>query len=542
MIMTDKNYGSEFATVLVDKEFADLIIENCVNRNLKCTKEKLATVSSFDFELISVLISFLFFLMVSVVLYAFSGKKDVMVKKSLGYSVTGICLSQFKSFCKNIILITLILFVVSLVVFSVIFGFVSSVIFNALIILLFLVLMLFFYFCLIAAYLYLCYTSRISDIKGKSCKKDFMFLTELFSVIILLLFLNTLSQIDLFTAVSDYARVNKIHSEYEHYFTFRLRNLETYDSDAEKYSGKIVDIYRQLHKNNLILADEADSSLFGDIVIRVNDNYVNFCDNLSTPDGEKITSEMLISGKHNYLVPENYETEYFEYIRSRSPDKYNLINIIYYSPESDFFLFSNSINGKRIKNAIIDIWDVDYAVTEESEYTVYMTLTSFFSYAFFMKYDDAFSSPYNQIKSVFTDNKMESIILAAPFVNDIFAEYFIEVKSNLLKLFYISVIYSFAFITLLVFSAELYSSCYLRDIAVKITSGQSMAEIMNFRLIIILSLIPLELTADRLGILEGILKINDILMITAVLLVIIVYYVTAKRKSLKKIYSILKGA
>lgn len=529
-------------TVLVSCEASDMFLEYCIEKNILCTKENVASVQDYFSEWIGVLLAFLFFLFISVVFYAFSCRRDTIVKKSMGYSTLQICTAQLKSSVKVFLLILCSVLILSTTVFSFIFGFVSSAMFNSLIAISFVGLLVFLIICYLAAFVYIGINSKISDIKGKSNQKDFLFITDIFMVVILLFLLNTVSGINIPGAVSDYNRVKEIRSQYEDYFTFNVDSLERYDSNTEKYADCLINIYRKLHENGLIMVEEAYESISGDTLIRVNDNYINFCDNLKTPDGKIITSEMLLPDKHNYLVPENLETVYFENMRNKSKGKIDNTNIIYYSPESDFYLLSNALDGKRIKNAIIDVWDLEYSISTESEHTIYMYLTSFFTHAFFMKYDEAFSTPYEQIFSLFSENDMGAFISTTPFVNELYAEYFNDVKTEMLKSFYKALIFLFAFFTVTVFSAELYCSCYLHEIAVKITSGYSVTEIIHFRLILMLSLIPAELIINRSGILSGIIDINDIVMIIGVLLEVIIYAMIVKNKSLNKTYSVLKGA
>ena len=139
----------------------------------------------------------LLFLMISVFFYVFSCSRDVIVKKSLGYSNLKLCMEELRKrggfFCSSLIILLLIF----TFLFSIKYDIISSLYFVKKYFLLFASPIAFAMICFMISYTYISLRSNVSHIKGKKSDIILWLITGAFKTIFIYFTVITLSQISL---------------------------------------------------------------------------------------------------------------------------------------------------------------------------------------------------------------------------------------------------------------------------------------------------------------------------------------------------------
>ena len=156
------------------------------------TEKGISIAGDFGF-LYRILAALAFFLAVSVVFYAFSRSKDMIVKKTMGFSDMNIAAAEIKENFSLLLLITAVLLLTAFIVFSALSGAASTLYFlkkNLLRILLYLG----GTFLLFLVFIYLVSTQcSISSSKGKSFNKQLFAFTVVFKTVVIILLSTSLT-------------------------------------------------------------------------------------------------------------------------------------------------------------------------------------------------------------------------------------------------------------------------------------------------------------------------------------------------------------
>jgi len=538
--LIDNSLNSQFLNFYIEKNDEKSFVEYCNNNEIECSVINGVGINDFISEWNYILFIFILFHFISVVFYAFAMDRDTIIKKSFGWPLRKIVFCQIFD---NIVLfsaISGITLIVTFVFFSFIVNVGSAFIFSIVvlvsIVFLIIVSVLFLMFSFTMTYL----KSNISDLKGKNQKRDVFYVTVFFRIVIFLLLLNQLTQLDLFQTLDEIQNLRKSESQISDYFTLRIRSFEEYDSKYEIYADKFLNAYREFEKEDALLVTNLRSTVTNDSLITVNENYIDFCEDLKSIDNDIITSDFLDDGKLNYLIPSGKDMS--DYISILTRNSSENINIIYYNSDYSFNLLSNSEDGKLVNNVILEVINPEYYRANESDKTIYEMFSALFSNSIFLKYNSMYETSYKQVISVLTENNIEDAVYRAPFVNDVIGIKIQDTKKFLYESLFIISIYIFAFVVLIIYSANLYCSCYINDISIKLMNGYSVLQIFTYKLLMNLALIPLLLFAERIGVFKEYLKINDIYIIIGVVSEVSVYYMMIKYQSMKNMHSLIKGA
>ncbi len=541
-------FDSEKITAFVRYEYIEQFSKICSEYDLNCSYNNSAYIHNSYSEWKNTLMIFIMFLFISIIFYSFSCRKDTIIKKALGFTPIKIFTLQFKECFKPFLIICTFSLFTSFIFFTIKNDLISSALFNIIVISLLIVLIIISALFFAISFIYIASSAKIKHMKGNSNKKDFLNITECFRIIILCLLLSNISSLNLIKTITDLNQLKNSEVNYQDFLTFKAHNIQEYDLKYEEYAPKLLDAYNELCNSGLILVtrlSETSTSISEATTntqyITVNNNYIDFCDNLIDTNGNKINSTTLKKGKINFLFPDKSNPS--DFIKDRSHIfKPEDINIIYYNSSSDFDLLSNSTDGRRVKNIVLEVKDLNFYAQHESSRTIYEFLTAYFSNSVFMKYDPSFKIPYEQISPVLKKYNIDGLVFRAPLVCDEISETIAITKRYLLYNIFTSSLYLFAFFVLIVFSASLYCSCKLQDISLKLINGLSVLQIINTRLIINLALIPIIIFATNLPFINRFFGIDNSVIIAGVIAQTFIYYILVKYKSMKNLISLIKGA
>ena len=533
-------------TYFVDSDKADEFLHLLTQYGFSCEKETGEIITDYFSEWYLALAILIFFLFISVVFYALSRKRESAIKKSMGYSVTKICKDEFKKCFPVFFFEILIITCFAIIIFSIIYDIHSTLLFVLYLIPYSFGFFLFTLFIFGISFWYIGLISNINDVKGKSHEKELLFVTLCFKTIFLILVMNSMSNISIIDTFNLYTNIKHIKSTSEKYATFVVKDFTDADNNYEEYYERLINCYRELHKNNeLIIATEvSDIPQFDAKSIDVNDNFINFCDCLKTSNGTRITSQMLAKEKVNYLIPENFNSkDYIEQICKGKSLNENKINIIDYSSDSSFFIFNRINNDFYAENPIIKVIDPEYDYKYESIKTAYYTLSSYFSNSMFFKYDfTSDQSAFDQVSPLLSKNGLNNFILSSPALSDVFSESLHAAYTKMIKNIVMLLVYAFSFIVMLVYSSELYLSCYRQNISIKLIYGYSALSIISNQIISMAAIIPLLLYSPKLiNNLYELKPINPLIIIFSVSVEIIIFTILFSVQCKKNVVKTLKG-
>ncbi len=511
------------------------------------TEKGISIAGDFGF-LYRILAALAFFLAVSVVFYAFSRSKDMIVKKTMGFSDMNIAAAEIKENFSLLLLITAVLLLTAFIVFSALSGAASTLYFlkkNLLRILLYLG----GTFLLFLVFIYLVSTQcSISSSKGKSFNKQLFAFTVVFKTVVIILLSTSLTTLiqSAGKVYTMYHATKKTADLVEGYATTTMNaRLEDPMQQYEKYAPILLDFYRAMHDDhNFIIAS------FNDILydlhnekatavnyrVTVNDNYLDTVDTLYGTDGKQIRSDALVKGKYNYLIPEHYNpSELLKMYTSSGQYAEEDFHFIRYSESSKFFTFSNQVpngyvGGSRI---IAEVFDPELFYQRESARTSTAMLSSYYSTAGFFTYDTASDQdPLYQIMPVIKETGMEKILISTPAVIQQFSQDLKYYSNSLIISVVKLIVVLFAFIVIVIYAAELDYRIYAKDYSIKCVTGYSFLDIFIIRIVLKMIILPV------LVIMPG---VSLPVALLCVLSELVIYVICMKKRIGRNTVTILKG-
>lgn len=479
-----------------------------------------------------------FFLFVSVVFYAFSRAKDMFVKKTLGYSNRNIVAAEMRENARALLQITGILLLIAFVLFSVLSDLSSTLYFfkvNWLMILLYLLGTVLLVFLLV--YL-VCKQCSIRSSKGKSFDKQLFAVTLLFKAAIIwaiaVSISGLLTNFRLFYSTYRSARNSASLAEGYAATTINVR-LEDPGRDPERYTDTYRSFYRKMHDDyNLIVAQFPEDSLYtpwkgasDTIYGKINDNYLDSFDTIYGTDGKPIRSDRLVAGKKNYLISEHYDPNGME--KQDSEDEHYIV----FSDTSSFFTFSSQnhngvICGERM---LVEVYDPEFEFQHGDNFLSSAQLGSLYTGSTYFRYDtESPRTPYEQVFPVVKETGMDKIFLAAPTVQQEFMQWVDTYRESVLIVIAALLCLMFALAVIIVNAAELDYRIHARDLAVKCVTGYALWDVLLFRILGKMLMIPVLLMFVSVPIAIG-----------CVLIELLIYIPCMKRRYKTNAVTVLKG-
>ena len=517
-------------------------------RGLELSTEKgVSIVSDFSF-LYRVMAALAFFLIVSIVFYAFSRSKDMIVKKTMGYSDWNIVAAEMKENALLLLLITAGILLSAFVVFSVFAG-VSSTLYylkkSIAQVLLYLVSTL----LLFVVFIFLVSTQcSISSSKGKSFNKQLFAFTVVFKTVTVIflgiamteLFQNCSQFFTMYHATKKTADLVDSYAETE----MNVR-LEDPLKLPEKYAPILLDFYHEMHDDhNFIIADfthlvydlKEGKAIAKNYAVTINDNYLDTFDTVYGTDGKPIHSDALMKGKYNFLIPEHYDpSELLDRYTSHGHFSKEDFNFIRCSESSKFFTFSNAmqngyVGGSRI---VAEVFDPDLFYSHESVMSSCGMLGSYYSNSGFYTYDTASDQdPYYQILPIIRKTGMDKIFISSPSVKQQFMNDLMHYRNVMVFTLGQLLMILFAFIVIVVYAAELDYKIYAKDYSIKCVTGYSFLDIFIMRIIFKLIVLPVLVIMP---------SVSLPVALCCVLSELVIYVICMKKRIGKNTVTILKG-
>lgn len=516
-------------------------------RGLELSTEKgVAVVSDFSF-LYRAMAALAFFLIISIVFYAFSRSKDMIVKKTMGFSDRNIVAAEMKENAL-LLLITAGILLSAFVVFSVLAG-VSSTLYylkksiaQVLLYLLgtFLLFIIFIFWVSMQC-------SSISS-KGKSFNKQLFVFTVVFKTVTVI-FLG-IAMTELFQNCSQfftmYHATKKTADLVDGYAETEMNvRLEDPMKLPEKYAPILLDFYHEMHDDhNFIIADfnylvydlKEGKAIAKNYNVTINDNYLDTFDTVYGTDGKPIHPDFLIEGKFNYLIPEHYDpSEILKKYTSHGQYSKEDFNFIRYSESSKFFTFSNAmqngyIGGSRI---VAEVFNPDLFYSRESTMSSCGMLGSYYSNSGFYTYDPASDQdPYYQILPIIRKTGLDKIFISSPSVKQQFMSDLKHYQNVMIFTLVQLLVILFAFIVIVVYATELDYKIYAKDYSIKCVTGYSFLNIFIMRIVFKLVVLPVLVIMP---------SVSLPVALFCVLSELVIYVICMKKRIGKNTVTILKG-
>ena len=511
------------------------------------TEQGASTGSDFSF-LYRAMAALAFFLIVSIVFYAFSRSKDMIVKKTMGFSDRNIVTAEIKENALLLLLITAGILLSAFVVFSVLAGISSTLYYLKKSIAQVLLYLLGAFLLFVIFILFVSTQCSISSSKGKSFNKQLFVFTVVFKTVTVIFLGIAMTELfrDCSRIFTMYHATKKTADLVAGYAETELNaRLENPAHNPEKYAPIFLSFYHEMHDDhNFIIADfnhliydlEAGSATAKNYNAVINDNYLDTFDTVYGTDGKPIHSDALMKGKFNFLIPEHYDPSNIlnKYI---SADNYSEddFHFIRFADSSKFFTFSNSIQngyvgGSRI---VAEVFDPDLFYSYESTRTACGSLESFYSTSGFYTYDSASDQdPYYQILPIIRKTGMDKIFISSPSVKQQFMNDLKFYRNSMIVTLVQLLVILFAFIVIVVYAAELDYKIYAKDYSIKCVTGYSFLDIFIMRIIFKLIVLPVLVIMP---------SVSLPVALCCVLSELVIYVICMKKRIGKNTVTILKG-
>lgn len=490
----------------------------------------------------------LLFLMISVFFYVFSCSRDVIVKKSLGYSNLKLCMEELRKrggfFCSSLIILLLIF----TFLFSIKYDIISSLYFVKKYFLLFASPIAFAMICFMISYTYISLRSNVSHIKGKKSDIILWLITGAFKTIFIYFTVITLSQISL----SYYINLNDSAKQSRELVNgYAKTEINVTIEDPEDNSDIYVERFEKLYHimesdNDMILATlrNIDKKRTSDrnaiLSAYVNTNYIDKCEYLISDIGNTITSDDLKKGKANILLPKDTNTEQFnENCKKIFDIDSDEINYLFYDKNSKFFTYDTNTcidNKGYCQNIALFVFDIEFYKNHCTSDLLFNYLETFFSSGIYFKYDVLSNkSAYEQLLPSIIDCQLNNVMISAPSINELFNE---VIKSSAKQLYFkitMLIIFVISFIIMSVYVSELYFYNNSKKLVIKYLNGHSLSYILIY--IITLKLICYPI----------ILKISDsttfgvIYCLLMIIIDILIFWTIIRKNIVVKANSVIKG-
>lgn len=533
---------------LVPKAKADALSDALTAHGLTVSSERGISLS-LDFSFLYLAMAALgFFLIVSVVFYAFSRAKDMFVKKTMGFGNFDIVLVEMKENAIALLLVTLALMAAAFVLFSALADVASTLFFlqkNLLKILLYLL----GTFLLMVIFVFFVSTQcSISSSKGKSFNRQLFTFTVVFKTV-LIVFLGVAmgNLFDTIGKVYSLYRNTKQTADLVAGYATTEENvlLEDPMQIPEKYAPLLHSFYHEMHDSHHLIIMSRQQVIFDYSVnetrsnqyhITVNDNYLDTFDTITAPDGTPIHADALTAGKINYLVPQGFDTAaYVKKMTAKGKYTADDFCFIFYADSSRFFLFTNKVENGFLGDSkiIAEVFDEAECYQNESVMTYTAMMGGYLSNSMFYTYDTASEQdPYYQILPIITETGLDKIVISSPSVYRDFLE---DVRMYRNEMIYTSLQFLmllFAFIVMIVYATELNFKVYAKDISVKTMNGYSFGDIFAVRMLLKLLVFPLLILVG---------KVRLIIAVCCLAAEIVIFIICMKKNLRKNTVSILKG-
>ena len=543
-----KDIDLSIGKYLVETENIEKLSNELQNNGMEVSTE-VGTMIYTDFSQYKIVIGmFILFMIIAEIFYVFSRSKEYGIRRSMGYSNIDILADELKNNILQLVILPLLTVFISFIVLSVIFDIFSAVIYMEFMLLRLIMLIGGAFMLFSVSVIIFSKKCSAEHIKGFSRNKELFSATVIFKTIVIAVTAVSLTSV-LSSAVKTYKMYRTTKASVKNISCYAATELNTFVEDpvieCDKYAPAFLDFYRKMHdSHDLIIAnlryidDMPEESPLGLGFGVINDNFIDFSKDIYAPDGSKITSEQLVQGCYNYLVPEGYDTsintEHLEgYI---SPEQ---INYITYSAESRFFTFNNETcvdyNG-YCNNVVLEVFDPELYYKNESTKTFAALMSSYYSNSMFFRYDKSDSAAaYEQIIPILEETGIDRITVTSIPVSTQFTKSLNSLRNSLIYLVIQSFIFICAFIILLIYSTELYYQNNAKDIALKNITGYSFTELFGKRMLIKTLILPILL-------ITGIFfRISPIIAFSCMIMEIAVFAFLIKNNSSENIVDTLKG-
>ncbi|MBO4292548.1 MAG: hypothetical protein J5898_11630 [Lachnospiraceae bacterium] len=549
--LKDENIDLSVQRLWISTDKLDFFSDLAADRGMELSTGHGAAAIDADYSLFYIALGAMgVFLAVSVVFYAVSRSKDMVIKKTFGYTNRDIVVAELRENSRLLLRITGILLLLAFALFAVLFGISPTLLFfkeNVLKIILYLsgavLLMLAFVF-------HVSIQCDIRSSKGKSFDRQVFSFTLLFKTAILLLLCVSLAELwpSVRTLYTEY-QATKNSAEVAEGYAMTVLNAqqENPQFDPERYAPILLSFYRRMHdEHNLVIARFPYRNQYENrdmpyvISARVNDNYLDAFDTIYGTDGKPLHADCLIPGKFNYLIPEGYDPS--DYMKKHDYLGYteDEFHFIPYSVSSSFFTFSNISMGNGFISAdaidapmMVEVVDPELISQKESVFESVLELTSALTGSGFFTYNIASEQgPYEQVLPIVLETGMDKIFKRAPTLRQ---EFLAELQFLEQILLTVIVKILFALFSLAIFSvnaSELDYKIHSRDLAVKCVNGHSIWDVLLFRVLRKFLIIPIFLLLTDAGLLSA---------IGCVLIELLIYIPCMKRRYKTNAVTVLKG-
>ena len=457
------------------------------------------------------LLTLAFFLLASVVFYSFSRAKDMIVKKTMGYGDWDIVLSELKALGCSVLLITGGLLLLAALLFSVLAGVSSTLLFFQKSFSAFYLLFALSLLALAVCIRIVSGQCSVRHSKGKRLDRQLYAVTVACRTLVILFLAGNVTEL--------YSTIRETR--------FMAEQTEAAAALSEGYAGiatniylmgapysSLYEFYQKMHDDhNLIVADFEDitraefiAKVMGEPAaeyrIDINDNYLDSFDTIYDTDGALIHADRLAAGKINYLVPSDYDVapmlEQFARFH-HSAEEYHFIR--YDAAKSKFFSFSNRIEkgfavGGKIPIVAFVVDPDNHAPKTDDPADLYdaaMALSSFICDGVFVYDSGSELSPRDQILPILQETRLAGTILETPTIRQEFMADLKFYSDCMIVLFSKCAELLIALVVLALYAAELYYKIYAKDIAVKALAGYSFLDLFSLRMVLKLALLPVML-------------------------------------------------
>ena len=527
--------------ILIPSDKLDAFTSAAQRHGLEAATRGLGVVILTDYKAFYLAMAALgFFLLVSVVFYAFSRSKDMIVKKTMGFTNWEIVAVELRENCRALLWITGALLLSAFTLFSLVSDLPSTLFYlrvNALMIALYLLGAA----LLVGLFIFFVSTRcSFSSSKGKSFDRQLYAFTLAFKAVIIMVIALFLSSL-LLNAVqfySMYRATKRSAALAEGYAATTINSrLEDADRNPGRYMPIYLSFYRIMHDDyNLIIAEFPEEQIYhtwredpDTLYARINDNYLDSFDTIYGTDGKPIRSDSLVKGKSNYLISEHYDPE--GTVRQDT----ETAHYITYSDNSSFFTFSNYNQDGVIRGArmLVEVYDPEFTFQTADRYYAISVLGGFFSSNAYYRYDTASPlSPYEQVFPVVKETGMDKIFLTAPTVQQEFLENVGVYRSFVLTSTAAVLFMLFSLVVIIINVAELDYKIHARDFAVKCVSGYALGDVLMFRVLRKLLILPVLLLLP---------EVSLAVAIGCVLIELLIYIPCMKRRYKTNAVRVLKG-
>lgn len=554
-VLDEREVNLSVGRYLIDSHKVNDYINELQLSGIEC-ETAIGLAVEMDFSSLYMLICmFVFFGAISVVFYTFSESRDIAVKKSMGYTNLKMCFDKFKRSCIVFGVELLVILLITFIVFSIIYDVTSTILFVKYLVPTVLTLCFVEIGVLVCCYIYVSTRCNVRHIKGMTRDRELFAVSMVAKTVILVAMVSSVSY--LVTSVSDIYRVynatkNTVELVQGYAATEINVRLEEPENYIDRYRQYFIDFYKLLDENNnVILAnlEGIDEQIYeGENPYvynsgEINDNYIDFSQNIIAPNGERITSAWLVKDKINVLIPEGYDTTKYSQLlcnRYRNEDiKIDDINYIEYDRSSRFFTFDNETcmeqNG-YCNEVLLYVYDFEFNVEHFHPERVFRELYSYFTNSIYYKYNtDSKLTAFEQIQPAINQCGLEKVMISSPTVEKEFYGNLKKYEEQLIFEVVQFVIFAFAFVVMLVYTSELYYRNNAKNISVKLTHGYSFTGIFGNRMILKAAILPIMfMISENIG-------ISPVVAIVCVCLELVIFGILMKLHSRKNVISVIKG-